>query len=70
MASKKFTIQKPKVSVSQNSQVKKNFVITKKIAKHGSQAIIVIPRVLEEHLKPGMTCEISIDILENLEEGK
>ena len=45
----------------------KKFTITKKIAKHGSQAIIVIPRVLESHLKPGTTCEISIDILENLE---
>ena len=64
---KKFTIQKPLVSVSQNSQVKKNFVITKKIAKHGSQAIIVVPRVLEASLKPGTTCEISIEILDNLE---
>ena len=45
----------------------KKFTITKKIAKHGSQAIIVIPRVLEAQLKPGMTCEISIDILENLD---
>ena len=50
----------------------KKFTITKKIAKHGNQAIIVIPRVLESQLKPGMTCEISIDILENLnlEAGK
>jgi len=47
---------------------KTNFVITKKIAKHGSQAIIVVPRVLEEHLKPGTTCQISIEILENFRE--
>lgn len=32
---------------------KKNFTIIKKIAKHGSQSIIVIPRILEEHLKSG-----------------
>ena len=46
---------------------KRKFVITKKIAKHGNQAIIVVPRVLENQLKPGTTCEISIEILDNLE---
>jgi len=45
----------------------KKFVITKKVAKHGNQAIIVVPRVLEQHLKPGTTCQISIEIIENLE---
>lgn len=47
---------------------KKQFVITKKIAKHGNQAIIVIPRVLEEHLKPGMITQITIDILDKFVE--
>lgn len=42
----------------------KKFTITKKIAKHGSQAIIVIPRVLESRLKPGTVAEVSINILE------
>ncbi|MFH1802889.1 MAG: hypothetical protein ABH864_05585 [archaeon] len=46
---------------------KKRFVITKKIAKHGSQAIIVIPRVLEGHLKPGTIAEISINVLQEVE---
>jgi len=41
-----------------------NFTITKKIAKHGNQAIIVVPRILEQHLKPGMIVKLSIDILE------
>ena len=45
----------------------KQFTITKKIAKHGNQAIIVIPRVLEQHLKPGTIAEISINIIENME---
>lgn len=49
---------------------KKRFVITKRIAKHGSQAIIVIPRVLEEHLKPGTIAEISIDVLQDAREGE
>jgi len=43
---------------------KRRFVITKKIAKHGSQAIIVIPRVLEKQLRPGTVAEISISVLQ------
>ncbi|MDP3026185.1 MAG: hypothetical protein Q8N63_00630 [Nanoarchaeota archaeon] len=42
----------------------KKYTITKKIAKHGSQAIIVIPKVLESQLKPGKIAEITIEILE------
>ncbi len=48
-------------------ETKKEFVITKKIAKHGSQAIIVIPRVLESQLKPGTIVEIKLNILEEKE---
>ena len=33
----------------ENSIKNKEFVITKKIAKHGNQSIIVIPRILEQH---------------------
>lgn len=43
------------------------YVITKKIAKHGSQAIVVIPRVLEQKLKPGTVAEIRIKVLERPE---
>ena len=51
--------------------VNKQFRIIKKIAKHGNQAIIVIPRVLEEHLKPGTTVQLSIDVLDKfVEEGE
>jgi hypothetical protein len=41
----------------------KKFVITKKVAKHGSQSIIVIPRILEQHLKPGTIIQINIEVL-------
>lgn len=44
----------------------KQFTITKRIAKHGSQAIIVIPKLIEEMLKPGTIVEIKIEILENM----
>jgi hypothetical protein len=59
------------MTISNNKQIKK-FIITKKIAKHGSQAIIVIPRVLEEQLKPGTLAEISINIIyeDEMEEKK
>ena len=43
----------------------KQFVITKKIAKHGKQAIIIIPTLLQEHLQPGMLAEIKIELIEN-----
>ena len=32
--------------------------------QHGSQAIIVVPRILETHLKPGTLAQITIDILD------
>jgi len=45
----------------------KKFVITKKVAKHGSQSIIVIPRILEQHLKPGTIIQINIEVLPGAE---
>ena len=41
----------------------KSYTITKKIAKHGSQAIVVIPRVLEEELKPGTVIKMTMDVI-------
>jgi len=41
----------------------KQFTITKRIAKHGNQAIIVVPKILEEQLKPGTLTQITINIL-------
>ena len=46
----------------------KQIIITKKIAKHGSQAVVVIPRILESKLKPGTVAQFTIDILEEAEE--
>ncbi|MBP7708572.1 hypothetical protein KA107_02710 [Candidatus Pacearchaeota archaeon] len=43
--------------------MKNEYIITKRIAKHGSQAIIVIPRILEQHLKPGTIAKVTIEIL-------
>jgi len=44
--------------------MQKQFTITKKIAKHGNQAIIIIPRVLESMLKPKTLVEIKIEVLD------
>jgi len=41
----------------------KIFTILKKIAKHGSQAIIVIPRLLESELKPGTITQVTIEVI-------
>ncbi|MEK6918642.1 MAG: hypothetical protein AABW73_01250 [Nanoarchaeota archaeon] len=42
----------------------KKFSLTKRIAKHGSQSIIVIPRSIEGKLKPGTIVRLSIDIID------
>lgn len=42
----------------------KQYTITKRIAKHGTQSIIVIPKLLEKDLKPGTITKVTIDILE------
>jgi hypothetical protein len=42
----------------------KQFTITKKIAKHGTQAVLIIPSILQEHLKPGKLAEIKIEIID------
>jgi len=44
------------------------YVITKKIAKHGKQAIIVIPRILEKKLKPKTVVKVTLDVLEEAED--
>ena len=46
----------------------RKFILTKRIAKHGNQAIIVIPRILEGELKPGTIAEITINIVREAEE--
>ncbi len=42
----------------------KQFTLTKRIAKHGKQAIIVIPKLIEEHLRPGTIVELRIEVME------
>ena len=44
----------------------KKFILTKRIAKHDNQAIIFIPKFIEEHLKPRTIVEVRIEILENI----
>jgi hypothetical protein len=43
----------------------KNFVITKRIAKHGAQAVIVIPSILKNQINHGMLVKVTIDVLDN-----
>jgi hypothetical protein len=38
----------------------KQFTITKKIAKHGKQAVIIVPTILQVHLSPGKLVEVTI----------
>ena len=45
----------------------KTFTITKKISKHGSQAVIVIPSFLQEELKPKTIVEVKISVIKEAE---
>jgi hypothetical protein len=46
----------------------KRVIITKRIAKHGRQSVIVIPKDLENLLKPGLLTQLTIDLIdENLD---
>jgi hypothetical protein len=47
----------------------KKFVITKRIAKHGNQSIIVIPKILEDKLKHKTLVQLTIDILDEVKDG-
>ncbi|MBU1202338.1 MAG: hypothetical protein KJ583_00715 [Nanoarchaeota archaeon] len=44
---------------------KKQFVITKKIAKQGKNTIIVVPKVLQEELTKGTLVKLTIDVLKS-----
>ncbi len=48
---------------TQNKNYK--FTIIKKIAKHGKQTVIIIPKVLENQLKAGTIVQLGIDVLDN-----
>jgi len=49
----------------------KQFNIRKKIAKHGTNSIIVIPKLLQNDLKPKMIVDIQIRVVEETaEEGR
>ena len=48
----------------------KTFQIRKKIAKHGCNSIIVIPKLLQEELKPRTIVDIEIKIIKAVDEGK
>lgn len=44
----------------------KKFTLIKKIAKHGNQAIIVIPKMLENILRPGEIVQLHIEVLNDI----
>jgi len=42
----------------------KSFTITKKIAKHGNQAVIIVPSLLQDKLCPGTLAQITIEVID------
>jgi len=50
--------------------ITKQFNIRKKIAKHGTNSIIVIPKLLQGELRPKMIVDIQIKVVEDMEKRK
>jgi hypothetical protein len=50
------------------NQTNRRFVILKRVAKHGRQAVIVVPAMLKDKLKPGTLLQLTMDFLESKEE--
>lgn len=48
----------------------RQFVITKRIAKHGKQSVIIVPTLLQDKLPPGTLAQVSIEIIERDTEKK
>ena len=46
----------------------KTFTITKRIAKHGKQNVIVIPSFLQSELKPRTIVEVRINVVREAED--
>jgi hypothetical protein len=46
------------------NKMQQKITITKKIAKHGRQSVIVIPSVLSNLIQHGMLVKVTIDVLE------
>ena len=49
-------------------KLQKSYILTKKIAKHGKQSVIVIPTFLQDDLKPQTIVEVRINILKEADE--
>lgn len=45
-----------------------SYTITKRISKHGTQAVITIPKLLEKDLKPRTVAEIKITVIKEAEQ--
>ena len=48
--------------------MEKIYTITKKIAKHGNQSVIVIPSFLQTELKPKTIVEVKINVVKEAED--
>ena len=45
----------------------KQYIITKRIAKQGNKAVICIPSLLHEELKPSTVVKVTIDVIKEAE---
>ena len=46
------------------------YIITKNIAKHGKNSIIVIPSILKQELAPKTTVKVTIEVIKRPEDDE
>lgn len=54
---------------AKNKMEIQKFTITKRIAKHGRQAVVIVPSLLQEILFPGVLVEITFEIKNEVMKG-
>ena len=64
---KEYASQEDCILCAKNPEKQREFTVMKRIAKHGNQAIIVVPRMLEEELKPGTKVEMNVKVVREVE---
>jgi len=52
-----------KHTIAKRRNKMKQFTITKRIAKQGKQAVILIPKLLQDELRPNSIVKLTIDVL-------
>ena len=61
------TLQRYENYIKMDTKPQKSYTLTKKIAKHGTNTVIVIPKFLQDELKAKTIVEVRISVIKEAE---